>query len=200
MKNLIFVFVFMIGFYCQAQEPQSKRLKIAVPKNQLQFFLINPELRYERSNSQELVDRKPKNFAIAYKVYENSFLAEYSQFDEMTGNATSSLSRHHQDFSILYRNHFLESQSGVLTFSMYWGAGAGLYQDEMTTTLLGLSRVDKSNPRLMGALSFGSDLKYGLSRNMELAMAAEGRSQIASDFDPNPVWSAIVRLGLVVRY
>ena len=200
MRIIVLVLGFLIGVSSLAQEPQAKRLKMAMPQNQLQVFLYNPELRFERSNSQDLVDRKPINFAAALKFKEVSFLGEISQFEEKSGNTSSSLVRNHQDVILLFRNHFLESKAGAVTFSMYWGGGAGLYQDEVTSSLLGESRVDKSSPKLMGAISFGMDLAYSLSRNLEMIMAAEGRSLVASDFDPNPVWSALVRAGFLYRY
>jgi hypothetical protein len=200
MKNIFLFFTLVMSFDCQARETQAQSLKIAAPESQLQFYFVNPELRYERSNAQDLVDRKPKNFAIAYKERENSFLVEYSQFEEQSGNVTASVIRSYQDFTISYRNHFLESQANNLTYSIYWGAGAGFYQEEVATSLLGLTRADKSDARPLGTLSFGTDLRYGLSKSIQLALAAEGRSFVATDFEPNPIWSAVVRFGLVVRY
>jgi hypothetical protein len=170
----------------------------AATKSEVQVYPVNPEIRYERGNSQTLVDRQPLNIAVAYQHKKISLLMEYSRFEENTGNATSSIERTHQDLSLWFRHHFLETQSQSMTFSLFGGAGAGTFDEEVKTTLMGASRLDKSPARFVAGLGVGGDLEVAVAKSVDFVVAVEGRTLLASEYDPNPVWSAVLRLGIAI--
>lgn len=195
MKLIYFLLTIVMAIPGYAQEPKLSPAKMATAKSEMQLYMVNPELRYERGNSQDLVDRKPMNLAFAYKYKKISILAEYSRFMENTGNVTSSIERTHQDFSLWFRHHFLETKSRKMIFSLFGDAGVGAFDEEVKTTLMGDSRTDKSPAKFMTGLGVGGDLAVNLTEGFDFIVAVEGRTLLASEFDPNPVWSALLRLG-----
>ncbi|WP_374075450.1 hypothetical protein [Bdellovibrio bacteriovorus] len=197
MRSLILLFVLLFAGLAQAQVSRAKMPSFRDESNSLKIFLLNPEMRYERADSQEMVDRKPLNFAVALQMRKISVLMEYARFEEDTGNGTSSLERTHQDVVMWGRYHFFNGTNGdqSVESTLFAGAGAGLYEDEVTTNLMGQSRTDKSNTKFMSGVVAGGEVSVNVTKDFGVLAALEGRALFASDFDPNPVWSAVLRLG-----
>ncbi len=166
----------------------------------LRAYLLNPEMRFERASSQEMLDRKPLNIALGYQGQKFSILTEYARFEEDTGNATSSIDRTHQDVVVWFRYHFF-NQTDKKTLgatTLFAGAGAGAYEEEVVTTLMGLSRTDKTPMKFMSGFVVGAEFSILMNPHFGFVIGAEGRGLLASDFDPNPVWSALLRLGIQI--
>lgn len=169
-------------------------------KSDLQFYLLNYEMRFERGNSQELENKNPQNFAIAYRFEKISVLLEYSQFAENSGNSTASIERKHQDMTTWFRHHFFYSSYRRVAFSLFGGVGAGAFREEVKTSLLGSSRTDQADAKFMSGLAVGGDLAARLSPQVTLLLGVEGRALLAAEFEPNPLWSMVVRSGIGIQF
>ncbi len=198
MRFLLLSFLFLFASVSQAQVSRAKMPAPPPAPSYLNVYLLNPELRYERGNSQELEDRRPLNFALAYQAPKFTLLAEYARFTEETGNSTSGIDRTHQDLVLWLRYHAFNSEAGGAKFIFYGAAGAGGYEEEVKTTLMGTSRTDKSSLQFMSGLGAGGEATMAVNKGFAFLAGLEGRALFASDFDPNPVWSAIVRLGIQI--
>lgn len=177
-----------------------KKKPVAAAKNSLAVFLLNPELRYERSGSQEIEDRKPLNFSAAYYFQKYSVLLEYASFKEESGNATTSLSRTHVDALLFGRYHFFKYSSRGMVSSLYAGGAVGAFKEEVTTTLLGDSRTDTSDAKFMSALAIGTEFLLPISKSVGFLAGAEGRAMMGDGFDPNPIWSLLARVGIELNF
>ena len=84
--------------------------------------------------------------------------------------------------------------------SVYGAGGVGTYQETIKTTLNGSGETDTTGYKLMGGLAAGADGSYLFTKNFGVVAALEGRGLVASDFDPNPTWSAVLRTGFLFRW
>lgn len=194
MKSLIALLVFSISISAVAQT--GKPVKPASPVSRWTLFLVNPELRYERSGSQEIVNRSPFNLGFAYQLGKYSLLTEFSKFKEESGNSTSSLERTHEDLSLWARYHFFKSGDKSSSTNVYISGGLGGFRETVTTTLMGASRTDTSETKLVSGLGIGGEFNYSFKKDIDLIAAAEARSLMGQGYDPNPMWSAVIRLGI----
>ncbi|XGC80382.1 hypothetical protein ACES2L_13705 [Bdellovibrio bacteriovorus] len=198
MKLLISLLLIFATSFSFAQTEKKKA--VAPAKNSLVLFLLNPELRYERSGSQEIEDRKPQNFSMAYYFQKYSVLLEYASFKEESGNATSSLSRTHVDTLLFGRYHFFKHSTAQMISTLYAGGGLGAFKEEVTTTLLGDSRTDTSDGKFMSALAIGTEFLLPINKSVGFVAAAEGRAMMGDGFDPNPIWSLLARMGIEFNF
>ncbi|MGZ3775001.1 MAG: hypothetical protein ACXVCY_14020 [Pseudobdellovibrionaceae bacterium] len=187
MKYFFFVFAFLFSLLSRAEN---------AGVDSLRFYLLNPEMRFERDGSQELVDRKPLNIAFEYSRKKISLALEYSRFQEDTGNLTSALQRIHQDYLLWLKYRFWDYTDREFTADIFAGGGAGAYEESVTTSLLGNSRTDRSGLKFLSGLVAGGEIVRKVSGNFSLLVGLDGRALISSDFDPNPIWSAVLRFGL----
>lgn len=166
----------------------------------LRAYLLNPEIRYERNSAQELENRSPRNFSVGYQYTRWSALLEYAHYSETSGNATSSFERTHEELVAWFRYHgfawtFAE---GYNTLQLYGAVGAGAFQESLTTKFMTDSRKDTGRATFMSGLAIGGEFSRKVNQNILLVGAIEGRALMASDFDPNPMWSAVLRFGVGV--
>lgn len=175
-------------------------LKSSSVGHSYQAYVLSKELRYERENAQEIVDRNPLNFALALEVDQVSLLFEYSNFEEKTGNETANISRKHQDISAWFRHHFYQEKFVEAKWSVFAGGGVGGFEEEVKTTLMGQSRSDKAAIKMFAGLVFGAVVAAEIKKDIDFLVAAEGRALIAKEYDPNPIWSAVLRMGIGVRF
>ncbi len=191
----------VILFFSLASYAQKKaEVKTSLSSSSVQAYVLSKELRYERDNSQEIVDRNPVNFSVGVEVNQVSLLLEYSSFEENTGNETANISRKYQDVSLWFRHHFYREKFAEAKWSVFAGGGAGGFEEEVRTTLMGESRTDKAAIKMFAGLVFGAVAAVEMKKNIEFLVGAEGRTLLASEYDPNPIWSAVLRLGLGVRF
>lgn len=191
----------VILFFSLASYAQKKaEVKTSLSSSSVQAYVLSKELRYERDNSQEIVDRNPVNFSVGVEVNQVSLLLEYSSFEENTGNETANISRKHQDVSLWFRHHFYREKFAEAKWSVFAGGGAGGFEEEVRTTLMGQSRTDKAAIKMFAGLVFGAVAAVEMKKNIEFLVGAEGRTLLASEYDPNPIWSAVLRMGLGVRF
>ncbi|UOF00922.1 hypothetical protein [Bdellovibrio reynosensis] len=198
MKLIIFLFIIFGGVFSGAQTVKKKTA--VTPKNSFVFFLLNPELRYERSGSQEIEDRKPQNYSIAYYFQQYSVLLEYASFKEESGNATSSLRRMHTDALLFARYHFFKHSSPQMISTLYAAGGVGAFKEEVTSTLFTERRTDSSDAKFMSALAVGTEFLLPINKSVGLVAGAEGRALMGDGFDPNPIWSLLARIGIEFNF
>lgn len=189
MKWILWVFLFQIlAFGANAQTPSS----------QIQVLPLNFEWRYERDTGGEFVERKPENFALAYSRSAWSAMLEYSRFQEETGNASLAVTRKHHELSSWLRYHYLKvvPLSVDVLVKPYVGLGLGMFQEEVKTYVSGASRSDSGGAKVFSALSVGSQISVVIDPSFSFVMGLEGRGLFSSDFDPNPLGSVVLQLGL----
>lgn len=174
-------------------------LSSASASSAIQLFPYNFESRYERDENQQIVDRKPFSFSLAYVHYRSKFLFDYSSFTEKTGNSVSGIKREHQEYVLWYQYSWFERRNNYASSGLYNGLGVGAYEDNVQTTFSGTTRADRSGYKLVGALSMGAKAAYEFNSKYALVGAIEGRMFMATDFDPNPNFGVILRLGLNIQ-
>lgn len=191
MRLGLFAILFLLGVSAYAQNSGSATA--------VSLYLFNPEMRYERAESQDLEDRKPFNIAVGYQGSQFGLLTEYSRFSEGTGNDTAAIERSHQDLLVWFRYHvFKASLAEDVRGHVFVGAGAGGYTEEVTTTLMGASRTDKDQWKFQSGLVAGGEVSISIYHNWQFVAGLEGRTLFASDYEPNPLWSAVLRLGFQI--
>lgn len=198
MRVLIFVILGLCtSWWAQAQEMRMQMPRAAQEPAKLNIYLLNPEMRFERGSSQDIVDRRPLNISLGVQFNKVSLLVEYVRFEEKSGNATTSIARQHQDVVAWMRYHLVRRSfdEANLKGLLYAGVGAGVYEEEVKTTLMDSSRTDKGSAKFMSGLSGGGELALSVTQNFSLLGGAELRSLFSAEFEPNPIWSAVVHLG-----
>ncbi len=199
MKFILAGFFLLCSITATAQESRLKTPQ-SNPESSLQLYPVGMELRYERNNEQDFQTNTFWNYAFAYQRANLSALFEYSNYTESSGNSTTSIDHTHQELTLWGRWHFLTTKKELLPLqiSIYGGLGVGAYQDEVKTTFMGTSQNDKSGTKVLTGLSLGSDLRYSFTKDVGAIAAIEGRTLFSSDFDPNPTFSAVARLGIFI--
>lgn len=161
-------------------------------------YLLSPEMRFERDSSQNVVDRKPLNISLGYQKLRWSFLLEYARFSEGSGSATYFVDRTHEDIVVWTRYHFWNATflEGRQNLQLYGGLGLGGYKESLVTTFQGQSRKDTGSLLFMSGLSAGAESSLKITESFLFSLGLEGRTLVASDFDPNPLWSLVLRVGV----
>jgi hypothetical protein len=198
MRTLLAAFLFLFSVASFAQESRLQ-IKPAEPAPLLKLYLLDFEMRYEKSTDLEWTERKPLNFAVAVQIKKFDFVMEYASFTQSTGNATLSIDRNHQEVVAWGRWHFLNKKFSQTHVSMYGGLGLGGYEEEVTTSAPGSSMSDKGGMQWMSGLSAGVELQTPFTSSLGFVGALEGRVLTAADFDPNPLGSGVVRLGFFLN-
>jgi hypothetical protein len=164
----------------------------------IRAYIFNPELRYEKSADNELVNRNPLSFSVGYQFTRFSALLEYSQFDETSSTGVYSVKRTHQDMMLWGRFHALAWTFGDSrqTIQAYGGIGGGGYKERLVTNFNGDSQTDSGDPKFVTGFSAGLEYSVRIDERFLFTSAVEGRAFVNSELDPNPMWSAILRLGL----
>nr|BFD64239.1 hypothetical protein BdHM001_29200 [Bdellovibrio sp. HM001] len=196
MRILIVLLILAISGGAGAQESRMK-IKAEDTVSLLALYPLTYEMRYERGNSQDLESRQPVNFGLGYHRSRYSVLFEYSHFSNETGNSTSSIERKHKDLLMWGRYNLVSGAEEHMRGIVYLGAGLGGYEEEVITTFMGSSRSDKTAMKVMGGASAGLEM-FMTGRYGGVSAALETRALMGPDFDPNPVFGVILRLGLVL--
>lgn len=191
MKSLLLALALLLSAPIVQAAPASPApaAKIAVAPWRFNIFPLNGELRYERDATQQMVDRRPLNFAVGLRKGPSTLLFEYSKFNEKTGNATLSLDRGHEEFLLWWKQNILN----FAMLDLFIAGGAGAYTEKVTTTLAGSgSSEDSSGLQMMGGASAGvQSLLFHY-----VLVSFEGRLMAGKNFDPNPQPGALLRLGV----
>lgn len=200
MKVFVVLSLLFLSFSVHAQELRMKQPQPPPEPSQLHLYLLDVEMRYEKDAADEWVDRKPLNLGISYRAPRWSLLFEYSRFTEDSGNSTLSVDRTHEEMLLWGRWHLWNLKAQRTQISIYGAGGAGVYQETVKTGLSGSSETNTTGSKIMTGLAAGADMSYLFTRSFGVVAALEGRGLIASDFDPNPTWSAVVRTGILFRW
>lgn len=194
--RLLAVFLLLtMSWGAWAQESRMK-VKAEDTVSLLALYPLAYEMRYERGNSQDLESRQPMNFGLGYHRSRYSVLFEYSHFSDESGNSTSSIERKHQDLLMWGRYNLVAGAEEHMRGIVYLGAGVGGYEEEVVTTFMGSSRSDKTGMKVMGGVAAGLEM-FMTGRYGGVSAALEGRALVGADFDPNPIFGVVLRLGLV---
>lgn len=161
-----------------------------------QIYLLNPEIRLERSADQEIVQRKPLSLSFSYRNKMISGLFESSSFSEESGNNTLKIERSMQSYLVWARVHFFSREQKTYDLSLYTGAAAGTYQESVMTTLNSFRTKDKGSQNLGAGLAAGVDSAFRIYKSLAAASALEARLLFGQDYDPNPNVSLICRFGI----
>jgi hypothetical protein len=161
-----------------------------------QIFPLNAESRFERSMDQELVQRQPRTLAAGIRYALFSALFEASEFSDKTGNSTLGVDRTLQSYLLWGRMHYYNQNYKELDFSFYAGIAAGVYQESISTTLSGIQSKDPGTQAMAGGLCLGFDTSIFVYKNLAVITAIEFRLLGGQDFDPNPQFSGVWRLGI----
>ncbi|MGZ3771588.1 MAG: hypothetical protein ACXVCP_18570 [Bdellovibrio sp.] len=191
MKFIYFVLAVFFSVTVQAQY---------TTVNSARLYIFNPETRYERDSNQEFSDRRPLNLALGYKRKTVSLVLEYARFKETTGNATSEIERLHQDYLFWFKSHFMDYQDQEYKGNLFFGVGAGGYQEEVTTTFMSTARNDKSGLKFVSGLVGGGEFIRMINNSFSMLLSLEGRALFSSEYDPNPIWSAVGRVGIQLHW
>ncbi|QDK39068.1 hypothetical protein [Bdellovibrio sp. NC01] len=182
----------------RAEAPPTSKLKMPSPPEapvDLQVYPLGVEMRYERNENQEFETHNFMNFAFALKKKNLAALIEYSRYTQDSGNSTSGVNLTHQEMLLWGEWHFVQSEAPEGFMSIYGGLGLGAYNEEIKTTLMGASQTDDGGYKVISALKLGASAGYNLNHTWALVAALEGRALFASDFDPNPIPSGVLRVG-----
>lgn len=194
-----FLFSFLLGLLSYSSEVQAQADVQAVPTRISFGILASPEMRFQRGTSQEIESKTIYNWGLVFRYAEIlSAVVEVAQFSEKSGNGTSSLELSQKEWMAWGRWHFLGLKVDQAKVSLFAGLGGGIYENEVKTTLLGDTRTDKAGPQRAAGVSFGGDLVFG--DRYKFLVGAEGRSLFSSDFDPNPMFSLMVRTGILYLF
>lgn len=190
--NLTILFFSVISF------AQESRLKLTPPPEPtiLKGYLLGVEARYEKTADLDWADRHPFNFAIAIQKKQFDFVMEYAKFTESSGNATLSVDREHQELVFWGRWHAYEKKWEENRVSLYAGAGLGRYLEKVDSSSSGNSHTADTDYQWMSGLSVGAEVLLPFTEGFGFVGALEGRVLMSSDFDPNPLGSGVLRLGL----
>lgn len=196
-----FLLVVLLSLFSVVSWAQESRLKIepVEPAPLLKLYVLDFEMRYEKGSDLEWAERKPLNFAVAVQMKQFDFVMEYAQFSQSSGNATLSIDRKHQEILAWGRWHFLDKKFSEARVSLYGGLGVGGYEQEVTTSTPGSSQVDKGGMKWMSGASVGVETQVPIAGSFGFVGALEGRVFTAADFDPNPLGSGVLRLGLFLN-
>lgn len=160
-------------------------------------YFYNPEMRYERDDTtQEIVNRNPRGYGLGFKMEDWALVFETSSFTETSGNDTLSLYRTHQEGTVWVRRHFFNQNFGAVSGSVYLSAGLGGYQEKVVTTLSGESDTDTGRLQPMGGVAAGVEVVAVAIDDMGLVAGFEVRGLAGNDFDPSPMFSALMQFGL----
>lgn len=203
MKNkllfFIFLFCFLIGLLGYTHEARAQDANLPRRAQISVGMLLSPELRFQRGVSQEIENQTIYNWGLVIRYAEIlSAVLEFAQFSEDSGNGSSSLELKQKELLAWGRWHFRGVKVDHTKISIFAGVGAGTYEREVKTTLLGDTRTDKSGQQRVAGLSLGADLVLG--EQYKFLMGVEGRSLFSSEFDPNPTLSLMVRTGVLYRF
>lgn len=196
---LIFLFCFVLGLLGYTHEAQAQDDSPPRPAQVSVGLLISPELRFQRGVSQEIESQTIYNWGLVVRYAEIfSAIVEFADLSENSGNGSSQLEMKQKEILAWGRWHFLGVKVDNAKLSLFGGVGAGTFEREVKTTLLGDSRTDKSGLQRMAGLTLGGDLVFG--EQYKILVGLEGRSLFSSDFDPNPTFSLMVRTGMLYRF
>jgi hypothetical protein len=198
MRALVMVFLCLFSVVSFAQESRLK-IKPAEPVPLLKLYILDFEMRYEKGSDLEWAERKPLNFAVAVQLKQFDFVMEYASFQQSTGNTTLGIDRDHKEVLAWSRWHFVNKNFSETRVSLYGGLGVGGYEEEVTTSTPGSSQSDKSGMKWMSGLSAGIEMQVPVTTSLGFVGAIEGRVLTAADFEPNPLGSGVVRLGLFLN-
>ncbi len=145
------------------------------------------ELRPEQDVDSNFKDQVMENFSLGVGYQSFVFIFERAEFSQTTGNAALRLESRLED-DMLWAQYRAFSWHRIVPFV---AAGAGIYKESVTTSLLGSSRTDQSDAKFLGGVSFG------LSTDLPLLwLSVEARILGGDDLPQQLSLGALARIGV----
>ena len=155
-----------------------------------QSFTIIPlgfGLRYERSETQDLVTRQSFHLAGILDVDQFSFELSRDQFSSKTSEGNISIKRDYQDYLAWASYHILGEQ-----FKFYVGGGFGFYQEQVSTQVSGFETDSSSQQEFFSG--GGGELRW-YPNQTSILVSIGARMLYSQNFDPELQPHLFLRLG-----
>jgi hypothetical protein len=150
---------------------------------------IAPEVRGVEDSLGNQTALNYLNVAAGVRYQNWNFLLEFGSSDTQdSGNATLAVQTKMQDVLgwVLWN-----SEESFYRLSPLLGAGLGVYQTKVTTTLSGIATDDESPWKLLGGASVGLKLNIPV-----VWISLEGRVLFGDELTPQPTLSGLARIGI----
>jgi hypothetical protein len=156
--------------------------------SQINFLLaVGSELRPYKDVNGDFNNQTLSNYALGLGVDAFVFIFETAQYSTKSGNSTLSVETKFQDY-MLWGNYRAMKWR---VFAPFLAAGIGSYNQSVTTTLSGNSKIDNSPNKLLTGIGFG--LSFDVS---VLWASVEARAFFGDELDSQPTLGALARIGL----
>lgn len=153
------------------------------------FSPLSLEARYERTEYQNLENKKPNGFLVGYLKNGYNLAFEYSRFSEDSGNEFLGIERTHQDFLFWIKKNFYNYDDLKLSA----GAAAGLYKESVMNYIGSNRSIEEGLYESMLGLSVGVNYTF----EKVLYLEAELRAFNSQNILPSPQLSAAMRVGIL---
>lgn len=180
--KVLFLFLMTVSSFALARPASS----VAEVKTSLEFYPLNYQARFERTETQDYQSRQALNLAFGGSRGAWGLLFEYSRFNSVSGTEFSSLIRNHEETLLWLRREMAPFRR--IFFSL--AAGAGFSRDIVETRFGDESVTDQGRAETLGAVSAGA----GFEMKKTLRLSLEGRLFYGSS-EPNPQPDLVVRTG-----
>lgn len=177
-----------------AQEPKSE-VKVQSVSWKFSAFLVNPEIRFEKSQESPWTQRNANGFAIAFRKNYLAMTLETAEFSEKTGNATLNIKREHRDWLLGGRYYVLSPSGKSIEYNFFGALALGFSQETVRTNYQTTTVVDGGNRELMGSLGLGAEAIFLIDKNFGFVLGVEARALMGKNFDPKPQPSGLLRAG-----
>lgn len=156
--------------------------------SQINFMVAaGSELRPYKDVNGDFNNQTLQNYAFGLGVEAFVFIFETAQYSTKSGNSTLNVETKFQDY-MLWGN-YRAMKWGV--FVPFLAAGIGGYNQSVTTTLSGNSRIDNSPNKLLTGVGFGLSLDVSI-----LWASVEARAFFGDELDSQPTLGGLARIGL----
>jgi hypothetical protein len=200
-SNMSFGLVFTLILSCVwspriAQAADSGKETMMVPftppyRKPHYIFFVYPfsyNVRFDKDEDQAYRRIEPRilGLGLEFKKIEIDF--EYSQFDWHSQSGSLFIRRNQREYHFWGRAEWLS----LRYLDFFAGAGLGTYDEWIETTLIGYSTENTSSFNWTTGLSSGVNLRL----HPYLLSTIEIRALFGKDFDPQPQFGLLFRLGL----
>ena len=180
--KITFFSILLLGFFSEAKAFQE------TPSVLIYAYPLNWYIRYDKNENQELRRFDPRVFGVGldFKKIEISF--ELTQFDSSTQSGNLTIRREEQETHFWGRMSFWSWNS----LNFYSGLAIGSY-NELIRSTLGSAVSEKTSQWNWSA---GAAVGFKVDINQYLLSSFEIRTIFGKDFDPQPQFAGLLRLGL----
>lgn len=189
---LCFILCLALGGHQAQAESKIEKSPESERKNSVGFLLyihpLNISTRYEMDESQNLqrLDHHLYGIGLEFKSFELTF--EVNQFSTFTQLGNISVSREQSEYHFWGRMPIFKWEF----VDIFGGAAVGSYDEKIKTSLSMSSAENKS----VWNWSTGASLGLNFHLYRYLLTSIEVRTMFGKDFDPQPQYGGLLRVGL----